>query len=325
MKSLPAEREKKELLIKKEAETDPEKGFEPEKRPIATYLDYGIVNIDKPAGPTSHQVSDFVKKILKVKKAGHSGTLDPQVTGVLPIALGSATRIVEYLLKAGKEYVCIMHMHKEVSEKKLHEIFEKFKGRIMQMPPVKSAVKRQLRERNIYYLEILEREEKDVLFKVGCQAGTYIRKLVHNIGEQLKVGAHMAELRRTKAATFGESTLVTLQDLKDAVHYHQEEEKETFLRHCVQPMEAAIQHLPKVYVFDSAIESICHGASLKMPGLVKLDRDIQKNNITAMLSLKGELIGLGLAQTTSKDMLKEKGIAIKTNKVFMQPGTYKGC
>ena len=239
------------------------------------------------------------------------------------MALGNATRVVEYLLTAGKEYVCIMHFHKEVPEEKIKKLFVDFTGKISQLPPVKSAVKRQWREREIYYLDILEREGKDVLFKIGCQAGTYVRKFCHDLGQKAKVGAHMSELRRTKAASFDESTLVTLQDLKDAFHYYKEEGNDKYLRHCIQPMEAAVSHLPKVCVFDSAIDSICHGSALKVPGIAKLDSGIEKEDTVAMLSLKGELIGLGIAQITTEDMLKERGIAVKTNKVFMKPGAYR--
>jgi predicted RNA-binding protein (TIGR00451 family) len=171
MGKFPFEEIKREILIKKEAD------ITTAKRPIAELLDYGIINIDKPKGPTSHQVADFVQKILKIPKSGHSGTLDPGVTGSLPIAINKATRIVQALLIAGKEYVCVMHIHKEIEEKKIKKVLKDFTGKITQLPPVKSAVVRQERERSIYYIDLLEIEGQDVLFKVGCQAGTYIRKL----------------------------------------------------------------------------------------------------------------------------------------------------
>jgi len=152
-------------------------GQEPERRSITELLEYGVVNIDKPKGPTSHQISDFVKKIMKIGKAGHSGTLDPAVTGVQPVALGRATKIAQFLLTAPKEYVCLMHLHQEVEEQKIKENFEKFKGKIRQLPPVKSAVKRVERTREVYEINIIEIRDKDVLFRVKCQAGTYIRKL----------------------------------------------------------------------------------------------------------------------------------------------------
>lgn len=174
---LPFEYIKRDVLLRKEAKTDEKLGKYPDKRSVEDLINYGIVNIDKPKGPTSHQVSDFVQKILKINKAGHSGTLDPAVTGVLPIALARATRIVQTLLKAGKEYIAIMHLHKKIKEKKLKKICKKFVGKIKQKPPLKSAVKRQLRAREVYYLDLLEIDGQDVLIRVGCEAGTYIRKL----------------------------------------------------------------------------------------------------------------------------------------------------
>ena len=321
---LPFERIERKILVRKEAQTDEKYGCRPEERKTEEIINYGIVNIDKPKGPTSHQVADYVQKILHIDKSGHSGTLDPAVTGVLPVALGRGTRIVQGLLTAGKEYVAIMHLHREVEEKKLRETIQKnFLGKIMQMPPLKSSVKRQLRQRTIYYFNILEIDGKDVLFKVGTEAGTYIRKLCFDIGQKLKVGAHMAELRRTKAGPFDESTLVTLHELQDAYYFWKQENNEKFIRKVIQPIENGVNHLPKVWVFDTTIESLCHGTDLKVPGISKLNDSINEEDIVAITTLKDELIALGTSQMNSESMLAEKGLAVRTDKVFMQPGNYK--
>src|SRR3989344_5500682 len=320
---LPFEQIKRSILVKKEAETEEKYGCNPNERKTEELVQYGVVNIDKPKGPTSHQVSDYVQKILSIEKSGHSGTLDPAVTGVLPVALQRATRVVEYLLTAGKEYVAIMHLHKEVDEKTLRETIKKeFLGKIKQLPPIKSSVKRQLRTRSIYYLDILEINGQDVLFKVGTEAGTYIRKLIHDIGLSLDCGAHMAELRRTKAGPFDESTLVTMQELTDAYHYWKEG-NDKLIRKIVQPMENAVNHLPKIWVFDTTIESMCHGVDLKVPGISKLNDKIIAQDNVAIMSLKNELVAIGKAQFSSEAMMNDKGLAIKTEKVFMLPGTYK--
>ena len=246
------------------------------------------------------------------------------MTGVLPVALGRGTRIVQALLTAGKEYVAIMHLHKEVDETALKKTIQNhFIGKIQQMPPIKSSVKRQLRTRAIYYLDIIEIDGKDFLFKVGTEAGTYIRKLIHDIGQKLKVGAHMAELRRTKAGPFDEATLITLHELTDAYYFYKEENNEKFIRKVIQPVENGVKHLPKVWVFDTTAESLCHGVDLKVPGISKLNDDIQENDIVAIMTLKDELVALGIAKITSKEMLGEKGIAVQTEKVFMKPGAYK--
>ncbi|MEM2916165.1 MAG: RNA-guided pseudouridylation complex pseudouridine synthase subunit Cbf5 [Candidatus Woesearchaeota archaeon] len=323
MQSLPFEKRRAKLLEKKHAETNPDYGCSPEKRATGILVNYGIINLNKPAGPTSHQVSDYIQKILHIEKAGHSGTLDPGVTGVLPVALGRATRIVQMLLTAGKEYVGVMHLHDEVPTKELEAAIKKFVGKITQLPPLRSAIKRQMRQREVYYFEVLEVQGKDILFKVGCEAGTYIRKLCHDIGIALKTGAHMAALHRTKAGQFTDEDYVTLQDLEDAYWYWKNENNDKLLRHCIKPVEFGVSHLSKVYVQDSAVDTICHGASLKVPGIVKLDSDVAKGSTVAIMTLKGELIALGEAQLNAEDILKaERGEAVKTHKVFMLAGTY---
>jgi H/ACA ribonucleoprotein complex subunit 4 len=320
---LPFEKARREILTKKQAETSEKYGCAPNKREISEYINLGIINIDKPKGPTSHQVSAYVQKIMDATKGGHSGTLDPKVTGVLPVAIGKATRIVQALLVAGKEYVCLMHLHKEMPEADIKKVMKDFTGKITQLPPLKSAVKRQWRERTVYYIDILDIAGQDVLFVIGCQAGTYIRKICHDIGKSMGCGAHMAELRRTKAGPFDESSIVTLQDLTDAYWYYKNEKNEKYLRHVIQPVENAVKHLHKVWVLDTTVDAVCHGADLAVPGIAKLDNNIEPDNIIAIMTLKDELIALGDTKMTSKDMMQyNRGIAIKTKKVFMEPGTY---
>ena len=241
----------------------------------------------------------------------------------MPVALGSATRIVQALLVAGKEYVCLMHLHKPLPKEDIMKVIEKFKGKIKQLPPVKSAVKRQVRERNIYYIDVLEITEQDVLFRVGCQAGTYIRKLCHDMGQSLGVGANMQELRRTKAGPFDESTLVSMHDLLDAFVFWKEGINDELIRKAILPVETAVAHLPKVFVMDTAVDSLCHGADLKVPGITKLESGIKEGELVAVMTLKNELIAIGYAKMISKDIIKEnRGLAIKIEKVFMQPGVY---
>jgi len=155
MELLPFERTKRNLFVKKESETNWDYGLKPEERSVNELINYGVINLNKFSGPTSHQISDYTQRILGIKHAGHSGTLDPGVTGVLPIALERARRIVQVLLKAGKEYICLMHLHKNIDEDLIKKTAEEFVGKIKQLPPIRSAVKRQLRTREIYYLKIL--------------------------------------------------------------------------------------------------------------------------------------------------------------------------
>jgi len=319
---LPFNSRKKDIIIKRDSDTSPKYGCRPSERGAKELLTYGIVNIDKPKGPTSHQVSAYVQQMLNISKSGHSGTLDPKVTGVLPVALGRATRVVEVLLSAGKEYVALMHIHKPLPEEKIRQVCNEFIGKITQLPPIKSAVKRQNRERSIYYIDILEIDGQDVLFRVGTQAGTYIRKLIHDIGLKLGTGAHMAELRRTRAGPFLENTLVTLQDLADAYHYYKGG-NDKYLLKIIQPVETAVEHLPKVWILDTTVDTVCHGASVKVPGISKIQTGIIPGETVSIMTLKDELVGLGKAIMDSQSIQRQdRGIAVKTDKVFMLCGIY---
>jgi H/ACA ribonucleoprotein complex subunit 4 len=313
-----------ELLQKAYGETDPQYGCHPDERPIEEHLSKGIINLDKPSGPTSHEIDSWVKRILKCEKTGHGGTLDPRVTGVLPIGIDTATRAIQLLLEAPKEYVCLLRLHEDVGESTIRDILEEFTGKIFQTPPLRSAVKRELRVRTIYYVNILEIDGQDALFRIGCEAGTYIRKYCHDVGEALGCGAHMAELRRTRVGDFKEDeTLKTLQDVNDAYHYWKEDDDEVPLRECVFPMETAATHLKKIVVRDSAVDALCHGADLAAGGILSLSEGINKDETLGVMTLKDEMVAAGKAMATTPEMeMAEKGIMVDIKKVFMEPGTY---
>ena len=318
---LPFEKAEKKLFIKKESTS--EQGINPESRSVEELINYGIINLNKPRGPSSHQVSAYVQQILGIDKAGHSGTLDPHVTGVLPIALGKATRIVQTLLKAGKEYVGIMHLHTDIPDEEIKKVAEQFTGKIEQLPPIRSAVKRRLRTREIYYLEILEIKGRDVLFKVGSEAGFYVRKWCHDFGLKLKTNAHMLQLIRTKAGPFKEKDWHSLHDLKDAYTLWKEKEDEEEIRKVILPIERAVEHLPKIWVMDSAVNTLCHGADLNVPGICRYN-EFNEDQIVAIMTLKNELVCLADAVEHSSFIKNnDKGKIAKTKKVFMERNTYK--
>ncbi|MEA4956690.1 tRNA pseudouridine synthase B [bioreactor metagenome] len=312
------------LLIKSKAKTNSKYGSKPQDRPIEEHISKGVINLDKPSGPTSHEIDSWVKRIVHSEKTGHGGTLDPKVTGVLPIGIDIATRVIQLLLVAPKEYVCLMTLHQDVDEENIRSIFKEFHGKIYQTPPVKSAVKRELRVRTIYYADILEIEGRDVLFKIGCEAGTYVRTYCNDIGEALGTGAHMAELRRTQVGSFTEdNNLVTLQDLTDAYYYWDKEQDDSYLRKCILPMETATEHLSKVFIRDSAVDAICHGANLASGGISSLSDDIKENDEVAIFTLKGELVASATALFNIEDILtSSSGIMFNTKKVFMNTGIY---
>lgn len=231
-----------------------------ENKPIKDILNFSMINIDKPTGPTSFSVSNFIKIKTNVSKTSHFGTLDPMVTGVLPVALGRACRLSDYFMHHDKEYVGIMHLHENISDEKLKEEVKKFIGKIIQLPPVRSRVKRAERIREVKSFEILERTGKDVLFKTDVQAGTYIRKLIHDIGENIG-GAHMLELRRTRASIFDESTLVNLYEFESTVkEFNNGNEKP--LREVLIPAEIIKEILPPYQIKKEFVKKLLTGSPL---------------------------------------------------------------
>ena len=249
------------------------------------------------------------------------------MTGVLPIALEESRKIVQALLSSGKEYVCVMKLHKKADEKQVKKVLKEFEDTIYQRPPLRAAVKRQLRMRRIYYIDFLEMDGRNVLFKVGCEAGTYIRKLCFDIGEVLGCAAHMQELRRTRAGPFVENgDIVTLHDVAYWFMEWQEQKDERILRKFIQPMEKALVLVPKIYVRDSAVDAVCHGANLTAPGVLSLETKINKGLTVAVLTLKGEVVALAKAAVSTEDILNmEHGVVAETKRVLMRRGTYPKC
>jgi len=265
----------------------------------------GFLVLNKPNGITSREACVKVKEILNVKKAGHSGTLDPNATGVLLICLNDATKIMPALQNLDKEYLALMHVHKDISTEKLKEVINDFVGEIYQVPPVRSAVARKLRKRMVYSIEILSRNEKDVELKIRCQAGTYIRKLISDIGQKIS-GAHMKTLQRTKVGAFGIEQSHTIDELKN----------EKQIRKMILPVDTAVEHLKKIIIKDSAIKSVCNGAPIFQKDILNSDKNIKmtspksfylfrdkdyntslnnikRNELISILSSSNELIALG--------------------------------
>jgi H/ACA ribonucleoprotein complex subunit 4 len=322
-RTTPPWEKKREVHVKNEDHTDPKYGFVPAERPPELYIRYGVINLDKPAGPTSHEVAAWTKKILKLEVIGHGGTLDPMVTGVLPITLEDSTKIVQAFLYSGKEYVCVMKLHSDAEESLVRKVLAEFEDDIYQRPPLRSSVKRQIRTRRIYYNEFLEMNGRNVLFRVGCEGGTYIRKLCFDVGEVIGVGAHMQELRRSRSGSYSEKDSVTLHDV--AFHFGQWQEKHDpqILRRFIQPMETALDLTPKIVVRDSAVDALCHGANLTAPGVLSVESDICKGNMVALCTLKGEVVALGKAELSTYDILNaNRGTVASLERVLMERGTY---
>ena len=314
---------KRDRLIKSQVTTDPHYGKKPSDRSIEELFDAGVFFVDKPAGPTCHQIDSWVKQMFGISKVGHAGTLDPNVTGVLPIGVGQAARGLHVLSQTGKEYIALMKLHSSVSEKKLIDVLDSFEGIIEQIPPVRSAVKRVRRKRRIYYVEFLEMDGTHVLFRVGCEAGTYIRTLCVDIGKKLNINTHLASLRRTRVGNITIDDLCTLHDMKDGFIFWKDDGDEEIFKSVLHPIVSLFSFIPHVIVRDSAVDAICHGADLAIPGVVELESGIKQNDSVAVMTLKGEVVGFGQSTCTSEEMIdKDVGMCVIIEQVYMGKGTY---
>ena len=302
-------------------------GTPPGERSLEELIANGVIIIDKPAGPTSHQVAAWVREAFELNKVGHGGTLDPMVTGVLPVALGRATRCVRALLHAPKEYVALAQLNHAVPAERVAEALAGFLGPIWQLPPREAAVKRQLRLRTIYDIKLLEVERQRVLFKVRCEAGTYIRNLCRDLGEVLAVGGHMAQLRRSATGPHAEGSAISLTAARDAYLDWKETGDGSGLARFLMPPESLFQLMSRVVVRDTAVEAMCHGAPLAIPGITEVSACLERGAPVALFSQAGELIGQGIAAMSATEMAEAHasetpGLAVTPEQVYMEPGRY---
>jgi tRNA pseudouridine55 synthase len=261
----------------------------PADRSVEELLTFGVLALDKPAGPSSHQVSAWVRDLAGVGKAAHAGTLDPKVTGCLPVLLGDATRIAGALLGA-KTYVAVLELH-DSPPSDVESVFAEFEGPIQQKPPRKSAVNRELRVREIHDLTLLETEGRKLLLSIRCESGTYIRKLCHDLGLALGTGANMGDLRRVGTVAFDDRGLVTLHDFVDALAVHEQGE-DTWIREVIDPAERALAHLPAVTIAPSAAREVAEGAPVYAPGVIDADGTSEGETV-ACYTPGGSVICLG--------------------------------
>ncbi len=295
----------------------------PEERSVDDLCAFGVVNLDKPAGPSAHQVAGWVRDILGVDRAAHSGTLDPKVTGCLPTLTGDATRMAQVFLKGAKEYVAVLELH-GTAPTDLDRVVSEFEAEVYQKPPRKSAVKRKLRTREVYDLDVLDRTDRQVLLRVRCESGTYIRKLCHDIGLALGTGGHMGHLRRTATDPFDDRDLHTLHDLVDGVAFAEGEDTtdgdhdESPLREVLRPAEAALTGLPSLTIAESAAREIANGAPVYAPGVVATGEvgagDPAEGDLLACYTPNGSAVCLG---TLVGDPDAESGEVVELERVLV--------
>jgi H/ACA ribonucleoprotein complex subunit 4 len=297
-------------------------GEMPEKRDIDDLLEKGFVIVDKPFGPTSNQVSHWVKEEMNLEKTGHFGTLDPNATGILPVGLDSGTRVQDALSRAKKEYVFEAELRDEKDEEEIREKLQEFKGVNEQTPPEHSAVKKEEREREVYEIELIETRGKNILGRVNCESGFYVRVLIEQLGEKLRTDASMEELRRTQQGGYKEEEAETLQDIVDAYRFYKDDREEEKLRKVLHPIEHAVKDVPKIVIKDSAVNAVANGSNLGSTGISKLQDGIKDGDQVAIMTLKGELVALAEAEMTSEEIYDHEDTAATLEKVFMDPSKY---
>ena len=300
-------------------------GTPPSMRSVQDLLKSGVIIVNKQAGPSSHQVAAWLRDSFELEATGHGGTLDPNVTGVLPVSIGRASKVIKVLQESSKEYICNLKLSKNPGRKELDKVFAKFVGPIYQIPPFQAAVKRELRIRRIYDLEILEHSSKSVLFRVECEGGTYIRNLCDDIGSILGMKGEMEQLIRTKSGPFNLEDSFSLIEAHDTYQDWKSSSNDGLMKKLLRPLEDMLVNLPKIEVKDSAVDAICHGADLAIPGISAVSNELRRGQLVSLLSGQGECIALGRATIDGKEIINkknEKGKAVKLERVIMERGTY---
>ncbi|KAF4548926.1 H/ACA ribonucleoprotein complex subunit cbf5 [Elsinoe fawcettii] len=316
------------LLVRTSHFTPIPAGSTPLRRDLKSYISSGVINLDKPSNPSSHEVVAWVKRILRVDRTGHSGTLDPKVTGCLIVCIDRATRLVKSQQGAGKEYVTVIRLHDKLpgGEKQFARALETLTGALFQRPPLISAVKRQLRIRTIHESKLYEfdNERQLAVFWVSCEAGTYIRTLCVHLGLLLGCGAHMQELRRVRSGAMDEQKdMVTLHDVLDAQWLYDNQRDETYLRKVISPLESLLTTYKRIVVKDSAVNAVTYGAKLMIPGLLRYEAGIDVHEEVVLITTKGEAIAIAIAQMSTVEMSScDHGVVAKVKRCIMERDLY---
>jgi len=275
----------------------------------------GLINILKPPGMTSHDVVAFIRRVYHLKRVGHAGTLDPAAAGVLPVAIGTGTRLLEYMTDCDKSYRTLLTIGYETdtgddtgtiirstdcimpSPEKIEEVLTSFLGIIEQVPPMYSAIKiqgkklyelaragitveRKARTVTIHDIKLLQVTEKSILFDVTCSKGTYIRSLCTDIGEKINCPVVMSFLVRTRVGSFAVDQAFTLEEI---------EENPT---NALLPVDTALEYLPKVALSPEIAQAFKHGQSIRNTSLNNTEQTLLR-----IYDHENLLIGIGQINT----------------------------
>ena len=313
------------ITLQESVTTDSRSGTHPNSRDIEELLGSGAILVNKPRGPTSHQLAAWARNLLGIKKLGHGGTLDPFATGVLTLLCGRATRLTDIVLSGDKRYVGVMRFSEDVDEKVVKDVLSSMGDRSYKVPPMESAGKVWVRSRVFNGIDLLDIDHSSrvIVVEVFCEAGTYIRTLARDLGLMVGSRCELIELHRTQAGSFDASMACTMQQLTDALHVYREHGDDRGIRRLICPIERLLSHLPKLVVKDGAAAAVSHGASLARPGVVMATPGIKAGSLILIESLKAEAVAVAeLIVDTDTLVGISSGEIAKPKSVLMTPGTY---
>ncbi|MDC0341296.1 RNA-guided pseudouridylation complex pseudouridine synthase subunit Cbf5 [Candidatus Poseidoniaceae archaeon] len=311
------------IILDSEAKTDDDIGKIPDMRTVEERLESGFILLDKAAGPSSHQVASWARDMFGLERLGHGGTLDPFATGVLPLMAGKSMKLTKKILTHDKTYICVFRFASEPDSKMLDEVMSNMTGRVFNVPPEISAVKIQVRSRRIFKFEKLDFKNNQMVARVQCEAGTYIRTMARDMGLLLNMKVELKELRRETSGIFTLDDCVTLQQLADAYWLWKELSQPEALLRIIHPIEKLLLDYPSVTVKDSAAAALSHGAPLLRPGIVSIDPSISEGRDIVVNTMKGETVGIVNMSVTSdsvKDM--ENGEIARPSMVLLEQDLY---
>ena len=313
------------LILDESATTDAKFGCDPYERNLQSLLDAGVILVDKPRGPTSHQLTAWAREMLGIQRLGHGGTLDPFATGLLTMLCGKATRLTEMVLTGDKKYIAIVKLGCQINATELEKLLRSLTGEIYNVPPLESAVKVRVRTRIIHEMNIIDSDLESNIFtiSISCSAGTYIRTLARDIGLMLDTSCELTELHRDQTGSFNQTNACTMQQLTDAVFLWKEHDDDRALRRLIAPVESILGHFPRIVVKDGAVAAISHGAALARPGVVSIDDGIERGDLVVLESLKGEAVAIAETNSGAKKIQSmEHGEVARPKVVLMQTGIY---
>ena len=308
-----------------ESVTNADFGCIPEERPLEQLLKSGVIVVEKPRGPTSHQLTAWARDLLGISKIGHGGTLDPFATGLLTLLLGKATRLTDIVLRGDKTYAGVLRFGRPVDELELEELLSKLEGVIYNVPPLESAVKIQVRTRTIQSLRVIEvdPDSKIAAFELSCSAGTYVRTHAKDIGLLLGTSCELTELHRSHTGSFSQEMACTMQQLADAAFLYHEHGEDGALRKLISPVESLLSRLPLITIKDGAAAALSHGAPLARPGVISAQKGVSEGTAVQLRTVKGEAVSVAMMKVDS-DSLSDMsaGEVAVAKSVLMEPGTY---